>query len=305
MPALAHAPCRLRRVRRENSRTAYARLRSRTKYVYDEAGHLLGEYDGTGALVEETVWLGDIPVATLRPNGASVSIYYVHADQLGAPRTVSRPSDNQLAWRWDTDPFGTPLPNENPAGLGTFKYNFRFPGQYYDLETGASYNYARDYDPQTGRYVESDPLGIEGDINSYAYVADRPTSDVDPLGLMGFGGGGSAGARSTSIPKSASTSKEWNGSWGQPLQQDWVCSGAASILSYSICNIRCCKAHDHCYANNGCRANSWIVSAAHGLVGWPVPNRACQRCNANAVDCVKANFFHTGYFSCKDCVPSK
>src|SRR5262249_31065901 len=49
-------------------------------FWYDEAGHLLGEYDGTGALIEETVWLGDMPVATLQPNGGTVAIYYVHSD---------------------------------------------------------------------------------------------------------------------------------------------------------------------------------------------------------------------------------
>ena len=43
-------------------------------YAYDEAGHLLGEFDGTGTLIEETVWLGDIPVATLKPSGSSVAL---------------------------------------------------------------------------------------------------------------------------------------------------------------------------------------------------------------------------------------
>ena len=67
-------------------------------YAYDEAGHLLGEYDGSGVLIEETVWLGDIPIATLRPNGATVAIYYVHTDQLNTPRQVTRPSDNTVMW---------------------------------------------------------------------------------------------------------------------------------------------------------------------------------------------------------------
>ena len=167
------------------------------------------------------------------------------------------------------------------------------------------YNYARDYDPVTGRYVESDPIGIEGDLNTYAYVANTPTMLVDPLGLMGYGGGGQGGAHSTSIPRSASTSKEWNGSWGRPQQQDNVCSDAAGVLNYSLCNIGCCRAHDDCYKNNGCTAKSWIVSAAHGIFGWPIPEKACQRCNSNAVDCVKANIFHTGYFGCNSCVASK
>ena len=60
----------------------------RSKSVYDEAGHLLGEYSSTGALIQETIWLGDLPVATLRPSGSTVAIYYVHTDHLGSVRKV-------------------------------------------------------------------------------------------------------------------------------------------------------------------------------------------------------------------------
>ena len=116
--------------------------------VYDEAGHLVGEYSSTGVLVQETVWMGDTPVATIRPSGSTVAVYYVHADHLNAPRLVTQPSTNKIAWRWDTDPFGTVAPNQNPQSLGTFVYNLRYPGQYYDSETGLNYNYYRDYRPQ-------------------------------------------------------------------------------------------------------------------------------------------------------------
>jgi RHS repeat-associated protein len=150
---------------------------------YDQAGHILGEYSSTGALVQETVWMGDIPVATIRPNGSSVSVYYVHADHLNAPRMVTQPSTNDIAWRWDTDPFGTASPNQNPAGLGTFSYNLRYPGQYYDVETGLNQNYLRDFDPATGRYVESDPIGLKGGINTYAYATGSPVLYTDRLGL--------------------------------------------------------------------------------------------------------------------------
>jgi uncharacterized protein RhaS with RHS repeats len=125
-------------------------------YAYDEAGHLLGEYDGTGALIEETVWLADIPVATLRPNGATVAIYYVHADQLNTPRQVTRPGDNTVMWTWNSDPFGTDAANPNPSGAGTFAYNLRFPGQFFDGQAGPHQNGNRDYGPATGSYVESD-----------------------------------------------------------------------------------------------------------------------------------------------------
>lgn len=151
-------------------------------YAYDEAGHLLGEYSSTGGLIQETIWMGDTPVATIRP-GTPALIYYVHTDHLNTPRRVTRPSDNKLMWTWYSDPFGTDLPNENPASGGTFKYNLRFPGQLYDSHAGLNQNYFRDYDPQIGRYVESDPIGLRGGVNTYAYVGNNPISGIDPLGL--------------------------------------------------------------------------------------------------------------------------
>src|ERR1700677_413576 len=91
-----------------------------TLLIYDESGHILGEYTGTGALIQETIWMGDTPVATVQQNGSSIAIYYVHTDHLGTPRKITRPSDNGLMWRWDPDTFGTVSPNTNPSGFGTF-----------------------------------------------------------------------------------------------------------------------------------------------------------------------------------------
>jgi RHS repeat-associated protein len=63
-------------------------------------------------------------------------------------------------------------------------YNLRFPGQYADVETGLNYNYYRDYDPATGRYIESDPIGLRGgSYSTYAYAHGNPALLIDPLGL--------------------------------------------------------------------------------------------------------------------------
>jgi RHS repeat-associated protein len=154
-----------------------------TLYAYDEAGHLVGEYTPAGALIQETVWLGDIPVATFRPNGSGgVVLFYVHADHLNTPRLVTDAASN-IRWRWESDPFGTTPPNENPSGLGMFAYNLRFPGQQYDSVVGLHYNYFRGYDPAVSRYVESDPIGLRGGINTYVYALNDPIRHFDPLGL--------------------------------------------------------------------------------------------------------------------------
>lgn len=155
-------------------------------YVYDDQGHLLGEYDGAGRLVQETIYLGDLPIAVIKPGlGAlPLGVHYIYTDHLQTPRVITRASDNTIVWRWEqADPFGLYQPNENPSGVGGFAYNPRFPGQVFDKETNHHYNYFRDYDPQTGRYTQSDPIGLDGGINTYGYVRGNPVSFTDPFGL--------------------------------------------------------------------------------------------------------------------------
>lgn len=160
-----------------------------TYFVYDEQGHLLGEYGIGGVVLQETVYLGNSPVAVLA-NGIS----YVYVDHLNTPRLITRSSDNAIVWRWDqADPFGVQQPDENPSDAGVFTYNLRFPGQLFDKETNNHYNYFRDYDPQTGRYIQSDPIGLQGGINTYVYVSANPLFRVDPLGLEGPNSGWSKG----------------------------------------------------------------------------------------------------------------
>jgi RHS repeat-associated protein len=196
-----------------------------TRYVYDEQRHLLGEYDSAGKIIQETVWLEDMPIATLRPTGASanptpINTYFVLADHLGSPRAVVRPGDNKFMWRWDNvDSFGDNAANENPAGQGQFRYALRFPGQYYDPETASHYNDYRDYDPLVGRYEQSDPIGIWGGLNTYVYVADAPITYFD------------------------STGKNIHGNWCGP--------GGGGPVQDAV--DQCCKDHDECY--DRCKAD--------------------------------------------------
>jgi RHS repeat-associated protein len=166
-------------------------------YVYDQAGHLLGEYDATKAPVYETVYLGDMPVAVMKYSGTLIPYtlqatpYYVYADQINTPRLITKGNDpvngQTIVWRWETaEAFGVTPPNENPSGLGPFTFNQRFPGQVYDAETGNYHNGHRDYSPTIARYLQSDPIGLGGGINTYAYVDANPVSKTDALGLATY-----------------------------------------------------------------------------------------------------------------------
>jgi len=127
----------------------------------------------------EHVWLEGAPVAAIK-NG---SVFYVYPDHLGTPRAITD-TTNQTVWYWNYDePFGATEANENPNGTGTFTYNLRFPGQYFDSETGLHYNGHRDYNSATGKYIQSDPIGLEGGLNTYAYVEGNPLNLSDPTGL--------------------------------------------------------------------------------------------------------------------------
>lgn len=111
-------------------------------------------------------------------------VYFIQADHLNTPRLITDAAAN-VVWRWDSDAFGSTPPDEDPSASGTlFVFNPRFPGQYFDAETGLHYNYFRDYDPRTGRYIQSDPIGLTGGINTYAYVSSNPLDSFDPKGLQ-------------------------------------------------------------------------------------------------------------------------
>jgi RHS repeat-associated protein len=157
-------------------------------FVYDESGHMLGEYDAAGGAIQELIWLGDTPVAisTVLPGSSTVGLGYIWTDHLNTPRELTRiNASNQHVsiWKWDSLPFGETAPNANPSSLGVMVFNHRFPGQYFDVESNLNQNWNRDYDPRIGRYVTSDPSGLAGGVNTYAYVANDPNTRTDLRGL--------------------------------------------------------------------------------------------------------------------------
>ncbi|MFY0990975.1 RHS repeat domain-containing protein [Halomonas sp. C05BenzN] len=112
-------------------------------------------------------------------------IYQVHVDHLGTPQVLTDDT-SAIAWEAHYWPFGDAI----TTGILTF--NLRFPGQYHDAETGLHYNWHRYYDPQTGRYLTSVPIGLVGGLNPYLYAEANPLFFTDPEGLMApqlIGGG--------------------------------------------------------------------------------------------------------------------
>ncbi|MET0081120.1 MAG: RHS repeat-associated core domain-containing protein, partial [Candidatus Thiodiazotropha lotti] len=147
-----------------------------TRFRFGPSGALLGEYDQSGQAIREYLYLEGQPVVQLQgPVPAQVS--YLHTDHLGA---VVKATDGAGSVVWDSDrrPFG-----ERALIVAQVVMPLGFPGQYYDQETGNYYNYFRDYDPATGRYLQSDPIGLEGGVNTYVYVGSNPLQYFDFFGL--------------------------------------------------------------------------------------------------------------------------
>lgn len=211
-------------------------------YVYDEAGHLLGEY-ATGQS-RDYVWVDGTLVAILdNPAQGGDTIHYVYTDNLGSPRAVTTQAGT-LVWDWpyNQNPFG-----EASASGNGYTLNLRFPGQYYDQEDGLNYNYYRDYEPGTGRYVESDPLGLTAGISTYLYAHAQPLNSSDRFGLQEL-----AGSKQDENYQNLSLDK-----------CDWWPGGCLTLCTEATCSY-----HD-CNGNWVTKEKEWV--GAPGL-GYPTPD---------------------------------
>ena len=125
----------------------------------------------------ERSWAVLILLLLALPTQAAVQLYYLHNDHLGTPRVVTNQAQ-QVVWKGQLKPFG-----EMKVEVETITNHRRFPGQRLDIESRLYYNYFRDYDPSTGRYIQSDPIGLAGGLNTYTYVSNNPLIWIDPRGL--------------------------------------------------------------------------------------------------------------------------
>lgn len=130
---------------------------------------------------------GMLFIMTQNSKGQDALAYY-HHDHLGTPIQATDKT-GRVVWAADYNAFGlatiiTPAATDEAPTIGS---NLRLPGQYWDEESGLHYNWHRYYDGATGRYVQSDPIGLIGGINTFAYVGGNPLSAVDPRGLDRIG----------------------------------------------------------------------------------------------------------------------
>ena len=163
-------------------------------YTYDGFGNRFSKTVGANktfyasapdtTLLEETtngsatdyIYLNGRPLAML----TGTTFTYLHDNLIGTPQAGTDNAQN-VVWRGSYLPFGEPISVE-----GSVTVNLRMPGQYYDAETGFSHNGFRDYVPALGRYLEPDPIGIAGGLNTYGYALQRPVDLNDRTGLLTF-----------------------------------------------------------------------------------------------------------------------
>lgn len=173
-----------------------------TAYMYDEQGNLLSE-TGTGGANStgstQYIYLptanGPMPVAAVI-NG---QLHAVHSDHLNTPRQLTN-ANGQVVWQLAYSAFGDEkptlakyrfanldiTPNPGTTGISEVVFNLRYPGQYFDKESGLHYNYFRTYCPSCGRYTQADPIGWAGGANPFTYVSGNSLTKKDPFGLAEY-----------------------------------------------------------------------------------------------------------------------
>ena len=197
-----------------------------SRYVYDDK-QLLLEYDGNNQLVARYIYGQLVDQLLLIERGGQV--YSVHADHLGSIRQISDGSGAAVN-RYAYDAFGNFVLHQEAVANP-----FGFTGREWDSESGLYFFRARYYDPQAGRFVSEDPLGLDsGDTNGYRYVFNSPVNGVDSEGLAGPAGA-AVGAVLGGLFNGLSAALDPDKDWGDVALATAVGAGAGA-LGGAVCN---------------------------------------------------------------------
>ena len=267
--------------------------------MYDETGHLLREHTSktcgggsgsrpgagaenvipcNGSRLVELIYLDDQPIAQVTDNAIS----YLETDHLGTPRLAANPATNAWQWKWSFfgPAFGDHAPTQ--ATTGGIEVSLRYPGQQFDPEAGLHYNYFRDYEPGTGRYMESDPIGLLGGISTYAYVRNAPTNLFDPTGLEGFGPWTNPPPDTQCAIEKGCASKAFRKNYSDMRQANWIDSD-----KYFHCKANCeATKCGPCGYDQACLISNFREDFDQGIKGDPAA--------ASAADQVANNFGRDG-----------
>ena len=159
-------------------------------FLYSEQG-LMGEANEQGQLTKaygfspiaasqglwstDPIWQANVQNTSLTDSGTS--FHYLHTDHLGTPQLATT-KEGQTSWKAAAEAFGAAGVLQ---GQSYIEMNLRFPGQYFDGETGTHYNFHRDYKPNQGRYLQSDPIGTKAGTNVFAYADLDPVTSLDDI----------------------------------------------------------------------------------------------------------------------------
>ncbi|WP_380184779.1 RHS repeat-associated core domain-containing protein [Kalamiella sp. sgz302252] len=187
-----------------------------TQYIYNEGG-----------------WE---PLARVDSTGKYSEVFWYHTELNGLPERMTD-HRGDVIWRGRFSLWGE-TEYENSGVSLNVPQNLRFQGQYLDRESGLHYNLFRYYDPAGGRFTQSDPIGLAGGLNTYAYVGD-PLTWVDPLGLKGC---------------STTLGKNMMESMGLPRSTTWKGYQAHHILPKELADHAALK-----------RINYYIDDASNGI----------------------------------------
>ncbi len=160
---------------------------------------MIAETDKNGELLRAYAWLDDLPIVQIDVKGhhddkgrgkrrdkVKEHIAYLHTDHLGAPRLATN-SNQQVVWRWGSDAFENKKSDDSDDEYendNKITVNIRHSRGYADKESRLIYVWNRYLDPATGRWLTSDPIGLSGGLNSYAFVNNNPLRYTDPTGLV-------------------------------------------------------------------------------------------------------------------------